>query len=295
MINRLSGKPITTVLVGAFMISFSAIWVKLSDVPPTTSAFYRVFFGFAFLLTPWLCSSTRMRQLSKIILPSIACGFTFALDLHFWHLSIRFIGPGLATIIGNFQVFLMAGCGFLFFNEKLLLRFLFAMPLAFFGLFLVIGFNWSALDTNYRQGVFYGFLTAMAYTIFLLLLRKIQVNAPKDDRYSPLLLLSFFTALFLAIYMVFCDITFDIPTIKSGVALVSLGLLSQAVGWLLIGSSMPKIPASFTGLILLLQPSLSFIWDVLFFSRPTTPLQWIGTIITIWAIYLGLTGSGRNQ
>lgn len=295
MTNQLIGKPITTVLIGAFMISFSAIWVKLSDVPPTTSAFYRVFFGFLFLLGPWLYSPSRLRHISNMFFPAMACGFIFALDLYFWHLSIGYIGPGLATIIGNFQVFLMAGCGFLFFNEKLLLRFLFAMPLAFFGLFLVIGFHWSALEANYKFGVFYGFLTAIAYTGFLLLLRKIQLNTAQDDRYSPLLLLSFFAALFLGIYMLALDIPFTIPSLKSAAALLSLAFFSQAAGWLLIAGSMPKIPASFTGLILLLQPSLSFVWDVLFFARPTTGLQWTGTIITLWAIYLGLTGSGKNR
>lgn len=287
--------PIPAVLVGAFMISFSAIWVQLSDVPSTTSAFYRVFFGSVFLLGPWLYSPASLRQMKAMLLPAMACGFTFALDLYFWHLSIVYIGPGLATIIGNFQVFLMAGCGFLFFNEKLLLRFLFAMPLAFFGLFLVIGFHWSALEANYKLGVFYGFLTALAYTGYLLLLRRIQLKKAPDDHYSPLLLISFFTALFLGIYMLLSGISFTIPTVKSATALVSLGLFSQAIGWLLISTSMPKIPASFTGLILLLQPSLSFVWDVLFFARPTTGLQWTGTIITLWAIYLGLTGSKRNS
>jgi drug/metabolite transporter (DMT)-like permease len=294
MIGRFSNNPVTIVLIGAFMISFSPIWVRLSEVAPTTSAFYRVFFGFAFLLVPWLWASTRLDKLGNLLPLSIACGFIFALDLHFWHLSIGYIGPGLATIIGNFQVFMMAGCGFLFFHEKLLLRSLFALPLAFFGLFLVVGFNWSSLEANYKIGIAYGFLTALAYTCFLLLLRKMQLSSAENDRYSPLLLLSFFTALFLGLYMFFSDISFTIPSIKSGTALISLGLFSQAVGWLLIGGSMPKIPASYTGLILLLQPSLAFIWDVLFFSRSTTAIQWIGTVITIWAIYLGLTGTGKN-
>ena len=35
---------------GAFMISFSGVWVKISHVTPTVSAFYRVLFGGLFLL-----------------------------------------------------------------------------------------------------------------------------------------------------------------------------------------------------------------------------------------------------
>lgn len=287
--------PVATVLIGAFMISFSAVWVTLSGVEPTTSAFYRVFFGSLFLAAARIASRQPLQSPARLWLPAAACGLAFALDLCLWHASIRYVGPGLATVLGNFQVFIMALCGVLFFHEKLRLRFVLAMPMAFSGLFLVIGFNWSALSNNYKLGVLYGFLTAGAYTIYLLLLRKIQISNSEKDKYTPLLLISVFAALFLALYMLINDISFAIPTIQGLTSLISLGLLSQAVGWLLIAGSMPKIPASLTGMVLLLQPSLSFIWDVLFFSRPTTSVQWLGTVITLWAIYLGLTGAGQKK
>ncbi|MDB4441882.1 hypothetical protein N9219_00520 [bacterium] len=37
-------------IAGAVMISFSGVWVKISHVTPTVSAFYRVLFGGIFLL-----------------------------------------------------------------------------------------------------------------------------------------------------------------------------------------------------------------------------------------------------
>ena len=37
-------------VAGAIMISFSGVWVKISHVTPTVSAFYRVFFGGIILL-----------------------------------------------------------------------------------------------------------------------------------------------------------------------------------------------------------------------------------------------------
>ena len=70
--------------------------------------------------------------------------------------------------------------------------------------------------------------------------------------------------------------------------------MSQMLGWLLIAWAIPQLPPSITGLSLLLQPALSFVWDVLFFSRPTTALHWLGAAITLCAIYLGLTGSVKN-
>lgn len=286
--------PVATVLIGAFMISFSAVWVALAEVPATTSAFYRVFFGSLFLFGAALSTGELKKFHHLPILSYALCGLAFALDLFFWHASILAIGPGLATILGNFQVFLMAACGFFFFGEKLKIRFLISLPLAITGLLLVVGFNWNSLPANYRSGIVFGLLTALCYTIFLLLLRRIQAAKGVDIRFTPLMLVSLSSAGFLGMLLAFSGGSFVIPTVKSGLALGSLGLFSQAVGWILIASAMPKIRASLTGLVLLLQPSLSFLWDVLLFSRPTTALHWLGVSITLAAIYLGLTGSARK-
>ncbi len=290
----MSINPIFVVLCGAFIISFSAVWVKLAGVPPTTSAFYRVFFGFLFLLPITLYSGELKRFKSSQILPILLCGTAFALDLFFWHASILYIGPGLATIIGNFQVFLMAACGYFFFKEKLKVRYIFSLPLAFTGLFLVIGNSWQTLSANYRLGIFLGIMTAVCYTFYLLLLRRIQSEKNEPTRFTPLMLISLSSAACLAVMITISGGSFAIPTISAAAFLLCLGLLSQAVGWLLIANALPKIHASFAGLILLLQPSLSFVWDVLLFSRPTSALNWFGAAITLLAIYMGLTGRARR-
>ena len=48
-----------------------------------------------------------------------AAGILFAADLFCWHQSIYFVGPGLSTLLGNFQVFLVALAGFILFSEKI--------------------------------------------------------------------------------------------------------------------------------------------------------------------------------
>ncbi|MCX6832762.1 MAG: hypothetical protein NT028_11655 [candidate division Zixibacteria bacterium] len=54
-----------------------------------------------------------------------------------------------------------------------------------------------------------------------------------------------------------------------------------------VGARVSAISASRVGLILLLQPTLAFVWDVLFFKRPTTELEGVGAVIALAAIYLG--------
>jgi drug/metabolite transporter (DMT)-like permease len=282
---------ILQVLSGAFLISFSGVWVKLADVPPTTSAFYRVFLGFIFLLIACLWRRDFMKPTAGRLSLIVLCGLFFALDLFCWHASIRYIGPGLATILGNFQVFILAMTGILLFGERTRPRFLLAIPLALAGLFLVVGINWSTLSADYRTGVYLGLATAVCYSGFLLTLRKIQADGRSYSFFFALMLISLSCSVFLGVRMIFAGDSFVIPDLKSLVSLINLGLFSQTIGWALIANAMPKIRASFTGLILLLQPSLSFVWDVLLFRRPTDLLNWTGVIVTLTAIYLGLTGS----
>ncbi len=286
--------PIFQVLCGAFLISFSGIFVKLADVSPTASGFYRVFFGSIFLLcaTVWCKDFVKLTRAELLLI--VFCGFAFALDLFFWHESIMYIGPGLATLVGNFQVFLLAATGILFFGEKGRPRFFASIPLAIIGLLLIVGINWNNLESNYKTGIYFGLLTAVCYTAFLLSLRKIQSN-DRHSLFSALMIVSACSAIFLGLKMFQAGDSFVIPNSKTLLALLGLGLFSQTIGWVLIANAMPKIRASFTGLILLLQPALAFIWDVLLFNRPTDFLNWAGVVVTLAAIYMGLTGKARQN
>ncbi len=286
--------PILHVLCGAFLISFSGIFVKIADVSPTASGFYRVFFGsiFLFCATVWFKDFRKLTPAELCLITF--CGFVFALDLFFWHESIMYIGPGLATLIGNFQVFLLAATGIFFFGEKSRPRFFAAVPLAIIGLLMIVGFNWNNLESDYKTGIYLGLLTAVCYTVFLLSLRKIQSDE-KHSLFFALMIVSISCTIFLGMKMLHTGDSFSIPDFKSLSALLGLGLFSQTIGWVLIANAMPKIRASFTGLILLLQPALAFIWDVMLFNRPTDILNWTGVILTLAAIYMGLTGKARQR
>ena len=269
------------------MISFSGVWVKISHVTPTVSAFYRVLFGGIFLLAAACWQKEITWKGWQRLLLGFLCGLFLALDLFFWHQSIQYIGPGLATILGNFEVFLLAGLGVVFMGEKISPRFFVAILMAILGLFLVVGIQWNQLGSQYKTGVYLGLTTAVAYTAFLLTLRKLQSGQTEAITFYSMMLVSFATAIFLGLQAVYSGDSFAIPDPQSWTALLLLGLTSQAIGWILISNALPRVRASFAGLILLLQPSLAFVWDVLFFQRPTSVVNWIGVIMAITAIYLG--------
>src|SRR5690606_14553862 len=81
--------------------------------------------------------------------------------------------------------------------------------------------------------------------------------------------------------------SFVVASVTDGALLVGYGLVCQALGWILISSRITTVPASVVGLALLLQPTLTFLWDALFFARVFTAAELAGAAIVLVAIYLG--------
>ena len=284
-------------VAGAFMISFSGVWVKVCHVSPTASAFYRVLLGGLFLLAATLVRKETLRLSPRHCALGLLCGLLFSVDLICYHYSIQFIGPGLGTIIPNFQVFILAIVGAVLLKEKVRMIAILSMPVAFAGLFMIVGVGWGRLDHLYKMGICFGLSAAVFYSLFLLSLRKLQAEQGGRSIFHVLMVVSLIAAVFLAAELLRTGDTFRIPDGQSVLALTALGLFSQAVGWILITNALPHVRASLSGLILLSQPALAFVWDVTIFQRPTGVLNWVGVAIALCAIYLGATGGvpGRQR
>jgi drug/metabolite transporter (DMT)-like permease len=274
-------------LAGAVLISFSAVFVKLTAVAPLVSGVYRCAVGGA-VLWAWLAvKGERLNLAHRPWVTLLVASLFFAADLGAWHRSIVLIGPGLSTLLANFQVFVLAFVGVVVFAERLRLALLAAIPLAVVGLGLIVGFDLSALPALRREGVVLGLATAVFYSGYILALRRARQLSPGTSAASDLAVVSMLTAVLLAIPAVMAGDSLAIPGVRDGVVLVAYGVVGQVLGWLLITSSLERVPAGLIGLILLLQPTLSFAWDMAFFSLPMTALQGAGAVLAIVAIYVG--------
>jgi drug/metabolite transporter (DMT)-like permease len=103
-------------------------------VSPTVSGVYRTLIGGVVLLVIIFLRRESFWKGGFFFLIAVLLGFIFALDIYFWHKSIHFVGPGLATILANFQVFLLALFGVFVLGERLSTRTTLAIPMAFLGL-----------------------------------------------------------------------------------------------------------------------------------------------------------------
>ena len=281
-------RALIEMILGAAAISTTSLFVKVAHVGPTVSAFYRMAFGGGMLLIGLVAlgrwQRVTLRDLAWLMIPALA----FAADLMIWHRSILYVGPGLATLLGNFQVFLMALAGYLVYREKLGWNFLAGVALAFVGLYLLVGLDWSQVGAQYRLGVVLGVATGFCYAIYMLSTRHAQRGG--HVTLAPAQLLCVSTLLCAAVLLVASFVEGDslaLPDTQSWTALLGLGFFGQVLGWVLLTRAMPQLPASLIGLLLLLQPALSFLFDVILFARPTRTLDWVGVALSLVGIFVG--------
>jgi drug/metabolite transporter (DMT)-like permease len=282
-------------LFGAACISFSAVFVKLAGVAPSVSAFYRLAIGGLTLLL--MLAATKNLDAAKraVRWPALGCAVFFVCDLLCWHASINYIGPGLATLVGNFQVFFITVAAAVATRRIPRPYFLAAMGLALFGLYLVVGRGFSGQTPQFRLGVGYGLSTAVFYAMFIMTLKKAVTDHGRAGPMAAMAVLSLAGAVLLVPVVWGVDASFVLPSTKSALALIGLGVVGQAVGWLAISTGLAGVRPALAGLILLLQPTLSYLWDVLFFGKATGPVELAGVALALGGIYLGSVVGGPGK
>ncbi len=293
MPRRLHDRPILAALSGALAIAFSGILFRVAHVSPTTGALFRCLYALPFLWPLALLEDRRYgpRPRKQRALAWIA-GIIFAVDLVAWHQGIEEVGAGLATVLGNLQVVLVGLLAWAILRERPSGRSLAAIPVALVGVIFISGaFEHGAYGRNPGLGVAYGILTALAYSAFLLVLRESNRDLRRPA--GPLFDATLFCALAtIPIGLVWGNLDWT-PGWKAQGYLLLLALSSQALGWLLISITLPRLPAALTSVLLTFQPVLSvlFAWAILEESPSALQLGGVALILS----GLLIVSAGRRQ
>jgi drug/metabolite transporter (DMT)-like permease len=184
--------------------------------------------------------------------------------------------------------------GFLLLKQTPRPKQLVAVPMALVGLALIVGLDWNSLPADYRLGVIFGLLTAVVYAGYLLSLRQARRYSDYRVPTREMAVISVICTVMMAASVIAEGETLVIPSYPDVGWLLAYGVLSHSLGGLFIASSLPQVTAVEAGLALLLQPTLSFIWDVVLFNRPMTSLELLGAFIALAAIYLGSRRSSKQ-
>ncbi len=289
-----AGRELTLVrlwaLSGVLIISFSAIFVRLAGVTPTTSAFFRTYYALPVLLALWLLQRGSRHRPPRDRLIAITAGIFLGLDLAFWHRAIDLIGAGLATVLGNTQVVFVGLLAWALYGERPSRWAVFAVPTVLAGVVLISGAGTQgAYGEDPRQGVFFGLLTGITYSLFLLGLRA--AGRGLGTPAGPLLDATLGALLGIVVVGAFDGQLDPIISWPAHGWLLAVAIGSQVVGWQLIGAALPRLPALETSVYLLMQPMLTTVWAWLLFSEYLSPAQIAGMALVLGGVgWLSVTG-----
>ena len=292
LVRLLGDHPRLTALLGALSISFSGVLYLYADVSSETASFYRCFWGLPIIaFAAWYERRERHDTMPRraVLLAAVA-GVLFAGDLIFWHHTIDAVGAGLATVLGNLQVVIVAIAAWLLFGERPTARTLVALPIVLGGVVLIAGVlggqNYGADPT---LGVMLGILTALCYAGYLIIIRQVSRR-----RIAQPVAVSTATSGAVALAVGLALGSIDLfPGAESMLWLILLGITAQSLGYLFISISLPRLPAVVTSIILLVQPVLAVLFAIVLVGEAPSAGQMLGVAMVIGGIALATIPLGR--
>jgi drug/metabolite transporter (DMT)-like permease len=272
-------RPLLLAGLGAACISASGILIKLADTGAATAAFYRCFLALPLLVALAVLEQRRRGPRPRAIRGrAFVAGLVLSVDLVLWNHAIAEVGAGVATVLGNLQVLFVALAAWVLFAERPHRTFLVALPVVLAGVVLVSGLiGGTAGGTHPLAGIGYGMATSVAYATFLLILRRTSAGTPHVA--GPLAEATAGAALgAVALGLAFGGFDLRIGWPSLGWLLL-LSVSSQTIGWLLITSSLPRLPAAISSLTLLLQPAAAMLLAAVVISERPSLIQIAGAVV----------------
>jgi drug/metabolite transporter (DMT)-like permease len=209
---------------------------------------------------------------------AVLAGLFLSVDLVLFNHTIADVGAGVSTVIGSLYVPVVALLAWVILGERPGRRYLTALPVMLVGLAAVSGLAGKAGTALHPgAGVATGIAASAAYACFLLILRHAagQAGHVAGQLFDAT---AGTTAGALLLGLVFGGMDLAVP-LHSLVWLVLLALLVQTAGWLLITSSLPRLPAAVSSLMLLVQPAAAIVLAAVILGQWPTLIQLGGAVL----------------
>ena len=279
-------------LTGAVAIGFAPIFVRLSELGPTATAFHRLLLALPAL---WLWHALRARAGSEAKRPArrsdyaglAVAGLFFAGDLACWHWSITFTSVANATLLANFAPVFVALASFVVFGERFSRMFIIGMAAALAGACVLMGRSFTLSPTN-LLGDALGLVTAAFYAGYIVSVGRLRAtfSTAAIMAWSGLV-----TCLVLYPVAVLSGENLVPSTLYGWAVLLGLALFSHAGGQSLIAYALAHLPAAFSSVSLLLQPAVAAVLAWVILGEALGPYQGLGAMMILAGIAIARRGS----
>jgi drug/metabolite transporter (DMT)-like permease len=276
--------PLAALVAGAVAMGASPVFVRLTDVGPQASAFWRTVLALPVL---WVWMQFEERRLSprpplRFDRPILFVGACFAGDLFFWHLAILNTTVANATFFAvTAPVFVVAGA-FLFLGERSGIREIGGLALCLAGGAALIGQSYQ-VDPARLVGDFYGIVTAFFFGAYVLAVRDARAH---HGAARLMFLSTVVTAALLLVAAVTIPQQIIPGSVESASALLALAFISQAGGQGLLAFALGSLPATFSSLVIFLEAVAAAALGYAVLGEKLSMVQALGGLLILAGIFV---------
>ncbi len=274
--------PIAALVAGAFAMGASPIFVRLADVGPFTSAFWRVALALP-LLYAWTRAADGPAPAAKrFAKPAILSGLAFAGDLFFWHLAIVHTSVANATFFATCAPIWVVLFGWLLFREKVEASVLVGLGLCLAGGAALLAQSFQLKPAG-ALGDLFGVATGVFFGLYFL-----AVKAARQTTSAARLTLeaTVVTAAILFVVALVAERSMLPYTLRGLAALLAMAWISHVGGQGLLSIALGRLPAAFSSLVIFLEAiaAAGFAWLIL--GEPVSAVQALGGLAILAGIYV---------
>lgn len=277
--------PAFVALVGAAAaMSVSPTLVRLADVGPFASAFWRVALALP-VLWLWMRQAESSQQggsSARFSRATLLAGLAFSGDLFFWHLSIVRTTVANATFFATAAPLWVVLFGWLILGRRVGRPVLVGLACCILGGAMLVSQSF-AFNPGRVLGDAFGIATGIFFGLYFLAVGAARGKSSAARVTFELSLIT--TALLLAVALVFEPNL--LPRSSTGWAILfALALVSHVGGQGLLSVALGRLPAVFSSLVIFLEAIVAALvaWVVL--GEPVTLLQALGGIVIVSGIWI---------
>ena len=276
-----TARSFVALLIGAVSIGFAPIFVRLSEVGPVATAFWRLALAMPVLWVMAIAGEKRPARAFTFPLAMILAGLFFAGDLAVWHWSIHFTSVTNSTLLANFAPVWVIVFGWLLFGQRVTRGFLVAMIVALAGVFLLVGPDF-ALSPRALFGDLLGGITAVFYAGYLLSIKVLRERLSTTSIMASSALVTLAALLPIALIS---DVRFVPKTPRGWWLVAGLALISHVGGQGLIAYALARLPAAVASVGLFVQPVTATLAAAALLGERISPLQICGMALVLAGVY----------
>ena len=274
--------PFAALVVGAIAMGVSPIFVRLADVDPFTSAFWRVTLALP-LLYAWMRVADGSEASSPwFAKPTILAGLAFAGDLFFWHLAIVHTSVANATFFATCAPIWVVLFGWLLFGERVKSSVLVGLALCLTGGAALLAQSFELKPTG-AIGDGFGIATGVFFGLYFL-----AVQAARRTTSAARLTFeaTVVTAAILFVVALAAERSMLPHTLHGLAALLAMAWISHAGGQGLLSIALGRLPAAFSSLVIFLEAIAAAGFGWLILAEPVSAIQGIGGLAILAGIYV---------